>query len=694
MKLNMESRVVNFIVLLTVVSAIHVSGSICQNKMADVVFLLDSSFSVWESDFAEQLKFVKSVVDNFQVGKDGIQVGVLSYSSEIQTNFFLNEYNDKEAIKSAVDKIQYLSTAGTDTAGALKYAREVMFHKKHGGRELASKIIILITDGMSHDSNATAKQAEKTKQAEINILAVAVGAPIMRELEMVASYPTTDSVFNVTDFSALPSIVQSLATTTCLVPDVPRDSEKTDTTTVSVVEDKIKKYCEKTPSDILFLIDSSSSIWPLHFRDIVQFTLKVIDLFDVSPNKTRIGVTLYSDDVKPVLHLDNQLNSKELKNTISNIHQLKGGTETGKALKHARENEFNENYSRKTAASKVIILLTDGQSIRPEDTLTEAKKLKEENITVFVIGIGNRTDREELKTIASSARHQYNLQDYNALSTIKNMLVVKTCTVHFQFQDSANDDSEETCWDTPRDVMFVYDSPAIGIHRSKIIRKAITEYREEHDSRDVIRRSAPDCTHQRLFVITIGNRVASHAVESLCSDFKHRCVVHVSQYNSLVQYVPDIMDMTRRYADRSQETKGRKHNCIVIGIGNRTDREELKTIASSARHQYNLQDYNALSTIKNMLVVKTCTVHFQFQDSANETLKKLLGYARDVMFVYDSPAIGIHRSKIIRKAITEMYKLMLIGSNKTRAVSFLTMPNRFRHWYTGFPKRAIVSSKR
>lgn len=184
--------------------------------MADVVFLLDSSFSVWESDFAEQLKFVKSVVDNFQVGKDGIQVGVLSYSSEIQTNFFLNEKNDKEAIKSAVDKIQYLSTAGTDTAGALKYAREVMFHKKHGGRELASKIIILITDGMSHDSNATANQAEKTKQAEINILAVAVGAPIMRELEMVASYPTTDSVFNVTDFSALPSIVQSLATTTCL----------------------------------------------------------------------------------------------------------------------------------------------------------------------------------------------------------------------------------------------------------------------------------------------------------------------------------------------------------------------------------------------------------------------------------------------------------------------------------------------
>lgn len=619
----MESRVVNFIVLLTVFPAIHVSGSICQNKMADVVFLLDSSFSVWESDFAEQLKFVKSVVDNFQVGKDGIQVGVLSYSSEIQTNFFLNEYNDKEAIKSAVDKIQYLSTAGTDTAGALKYAREVMFHKKHGGRELASKIIILITDGMSHDSNATAKQAEKTKQAEINILAVAVGAPIMRELEMVASYPTTDSVFNVTDFSALPSIVQSLATTTCLVPDVQQDSEKTDTTTVSVVEDKIKKYCEKTPSDILFLIDSSSSIWPLHFRDIVQFTLKVIDLFDVSPNKTRIGVTLYSDDVKPVLHLDNQLNSKELKNTISNIHQLKGGTETGKALKHARENEFNENYSRKTAASKVIILLTDGQSIRPEDTLTEAKKLKEENITVFVIGIGNRTDREELKTIASSARHQYNLQDYNALSTIKNMLVVKTCTVHFQFQDSANDDSEESCWDTPRDVMFVYDSPAIGIHRSKIIRKAITEMyklmligsnktragvlshycptdldtgiqdfqneqsflqsvkrqpndglrrllrvlrtrsfpreehtkkpvkkvgiifldREEHDSRDVIEEARRTALTSRLFVITIGNRVASHAVESLCSDFKHRCVFHVPQYNSLVQYVPDIMDM-------------------------------------------------------------------------------------------------------------------------------------------------------
>lgn len=181
----------------------------------------------------------------------------------------------------------------------------------------------------------------------------------------------------------------------------------------------------------------------------------------------------------------------------------------------------------------------------------------------------------------------------------------------------------ETCWDTPRDVMFVYDSPAIGIHRSKIIRKAITEMyklmligsnktragvlshycptdldtgiqdfqneqsflqsvkrqpndglrrllrvlrtrsfpreehikkpvkkvgiifldREEHDSRDVIEEARRTALTSRLFVITIGNRVASHAVESLCSDFKHRCVFHVPQYNSLVQYVPDIMDM-------------------------------------------------------------------------------------------------------------------------------------------------------
>jgi hypothetical protein len=69
---------------------------------------------------------------------------------------------------------------------------------------------------MSHNSNETATQAAVTKNAGINILAVAVGAPIMQELEMVASYPATDFIFNVTDFNALPNIVNSLATTTCL----------------------------------------------------------------------------------------------------------------------------------------------------------------------------------------------------------------------------------------------------------------------------------------------------------------------------------------------------------------------------------------------------------------------------------------------------------------------------------------------
>ncbi|XP_022334936.2 matrilin-1-like [Crassostrea virginica] len=607
--------------ILALVIQTTVSGSICQKKMADVVFLLDSSFSVWESDFKEQLRFVRSVVDNFQIGNDSIQVGILSFSSEIKANFYLDEYSDKEAINSAVNKIEHLGTAGTNTGGALKYARDVMLHEKHGGRALASKILILITDGMSYDYNETIRQAGITKESGIYILAVAVGAPMMQELEMVASTPTSDFVFNVTDFNSLPTIVHSLSTTTCLVPDIQQDRESAESITDSEVEDKIKKYCEKKPSDILFVIDSSSSIWPPHFQDILKFTIKVLNLFDVSPNKTRIGVIIFSDDVSTVLHLDNQLNSTELKNTISNIHQLKGGTETGKALKHARENEFNEKYNRKTDASKVIILLTDGQSIRPEDTSVEANKLKEENITVFVIGIGNRTDKRELSVVASSPRHQYNLQDYNALTTIKNMLVVKTCTVHFQIQDSPFEDldeDEETCWETARDVMFVFDSPTIGTHKTKIIRKAITEMfrlmvigsnqtragvlsnycptdldtglqeqesflrslnrqptdglkrllrilrtrgyqqtsdkpvkqvgvifldREEHDSHDVIEEARRAARTRRLFVITIGNRVPTHTVESLCSDFHHRCVFHVPQYNSLIQYIPDIMDM-------------------------------------------------------------------------------------------------------------------------------------------------------
>ncbi|XP_062580051.1 cartilage matrix protein-like [Saccostrea cucullata] len=598
-----------------------ISGNVCNKKMADIVFLMDSSFSVWEQDFKMQLQFVTSVVDNFEIGNDSVQVGVLSYSSEIKTNFFLNEYKEKENMKDAVGKIEYLGVAGTDTAGALKYAREVMFHKKHGGRAKASKILILITDGMSQNSNETVKQAAITKKSGINILTVAVGAPMMQELEMVASNPATDFVFNVTDFNSLPSIVNSLATTTCLVPDIPRDEEST--TKSSEIEEKIKKYCGNKPSDILFVVDSSSSIWPLHFQDILKFIQKVIGLFDVSDDKNRIGIIIYSDDVTPVLHLDNQLNSNELKKRVSNIQQLKGGTETGNALKYARENEFKGKYERKTAAKKVIILLTDGQSIKPKDTLEEAKQLKNENITVFAIGIGNRTDKNELKAIATSPRHQYNLQDYNALSTIKNMLVVKTCTVHFQIQDSTIEDNtgNEECWDSARNVMFVFDSPAIGAHKTKIIRKAVTEMfklmqigsnktkagilshycptsldtsleefqneqtfllglkrhpndglrrllrilrtrgfpqkddkpvknvgiifvdREEHDSHGIIEEARRTALNSRLFVITIGNRVPSHTVESLCSDFKHRCVFHVPQYNSLIQYVPDIMDM-------------------------------------------------------------------------------------------------------------------------------------------------------
>lgn len=69
----------------------------------------------------------------------------------------MNEYNDKEVIKSVVDKIQYLLMVGIDIVGVLKYVCEVMFYKKYGGWELVLKIIIFIMDGMFYDLNVIVK---------------------------------------------------------------------------------------------------------------------------------------------------------------------------------------------------------------------------------------------------------------------------------------------------------------------------------------------------------------------------------------------------------------------------------------------------------------------------------------------------------------------------------------------------------
>ena len=171
-----------------------------------------------------------------------------------------------------------------------------------------------------------------------------------------------------------------------------------------------------------------------NFRKMLSFVNNVIDLFDIAPDKIRIGVVLFSDGINPLIHLDNTFSKSELKQKISNAPHLGGGTRTGATLQYIRKRGFSNEHARRHVAHLAIIL-TDGQSEDMDKTIREAKLAHKQGIYLFTVGIGDQIDRQELKVIASEPTEGFMLEisDFDALSSINSILAIKTCTGKYMY---------------------------------------------------------------------------------------------------------------------------------------------------------------------------------------------------------------------------------------------------------------------
>ena len=176
-----------------------------------MVFILDSSGSVGARNFYKMLNFVKEIASNFDIGKTGTQVAVITFSTSPINRFNLNKYANKVSLETAIRSIPYTS-GGTYTGKALKYARTYSFQPGNGARPNAVKIAIVITDGKSNRPVYTSAEAKLLRQHGVVIFAIGVSGAKRAELNAIATDPDHSHVFFVTYFDALNFIKKNYKT--------------------------------------------------------------------------------------------------------------------------------------------------------------------------------------------------------------------------------------------------------------------------------------------------------------------------------------------------------------------------------------------------------------------------------------------------------------------------------------------------
>ncbi|KAJ8417182.1 hypothetical protein AAFF_G00284090 [Aldrovandia affinis] len=187
----------------------------CETYM-DIVIVLDGSNSIYP--WFEVQNFLINILQKFYIGPGQIQVGIVQYGETVVHEFHLNDYRSVEEVVEAARNINQRGGEETRTALGINVARSQAF--KRGGRRGAKKVMIVITDGESHDSPDLQKVIEDSEKDEITRYAIAVlgyynrrginPEAFLNEIKFIASDPDDKHFFNVRDESALKDIVDAL----------------------------------------------------------------------------------------------------------------------------------------------------------------------------------------------------------------------------------------------------------------------------------------------------------------------------------------------------------------------------------------------------------------------------------------------------------------------------------------------------
>ncbi|KIH52329.1 EGF-like domain protein, partial [Ancylostoma duodenale] len=106
----------------------------------------------------------------------------------------------------------------------------------------------------------------------------------------------------------------------------------------------LSTVCPVQATDLVFLIDGSGSIGSYIFQtEVLRFLAEFTELFDIAPDKTRVSVVQYSDQ----------------------ISYLTGLTRTGAAIEHVATEAFSERRGARPLSqrvARVCIVITDGRS--------------------------------------------------------------------------------------------------------------------------------------------------------------------------------------------------------------------------------------------------------------------------------------------------------------------------------------------
>ncbi|XP_077752129.1 integrin alpha-2 [Canis aureus] len=180
-------------------------------SLIDVVVVCDESNSIYPWEAVKN--FLEKFVQGLDIGPKKTQVGLIQYANKPRVVFNLNTFKTKAEMTEATSQTYQYGGDLTNTFKAIQYAKDFAYAAAAGGRPGATKVMVVVTDGESHDGSMLKAVIDQCNNDNILRFGIAVlgylnrnaldTKNLIKEIKAIASIPTERYFFNVSDEAAL-----------------------------------------------------------------------------------------------------------------------------------------------------------------------------------------------------------------------------------------------------------------------------------------------------------------------------------------------------------------------------------------------------------------------------------------------------------------------------------------------------------
>uniref|UniRef100_A0A8C4Y0C9 Collagen type VI alpha 3 chain n=1 Tax=Gopherus evgoodei TaxID=1825980 RepID=A0A8C4Y0C9_9SAUR len=673
---------------------------------ADIIFLVDSSWSIGKEHFQLVREFLYDVVKSLAVGGNDFRFALVQFSGNPHTEFQLNTYHSNQDVLSHISNMPYLG-GGNKTGKGLEYLIQNHLTKAAGSRasDGVPQIIIVLTDGPSQDD--VALPSSVLKSADVNMFAIGVQDAMEGKLKEVVSEPRDMHLFNIENITSLHAIVGDLVASVCtsLTPEMAGG------------KGVIKDITAQESADLIFLIDGSNNIGSVNFPAIRDFLVNFIERLSVGTQEIHIGVVQYSDQPRTEFSLNRYSTKADVLNAVKALSFL-GGEEAniGAALESVVENHFTRAGGSRIeeGVPQVLVLISGGES--SDDIREGVFAVKQASIFSFSIGVLN-ADSAELQQIATDGSFAFTALDIRTLADLQELLLPNIVGVAQRLiLLNAPTFVTEVVEVNKKDIVFLIDgTTALGTSQFGAIRDFIVKIIQRLEiGPDLIQVAVAQyadtvkpefyfsASQNKKDVIATIRKLKPMGGKTLNTgsalDFvRKRFFTSSAGYRSDEGVLPMLVLITggKSTDDVSQPAAEIKRNGIVVlTVGSRNaDQSELQAIAQEANFAFTSAAFSTVALqglLPEVLTpVKTLSGEVVIQEIPQVQSK------RDIIFLLDgSRNVGNAYFPFVRDFVVSLVNDLDVGNDNVRVglVQFSDTPTT-EFFLNTFPTKADIITR-